>query len=184
MTDPYAVALTVDSERAVFVDLADPAYQPELWRTAPQRTLANPAAHTIYELHVRDFSISDASVPERLRGKYGAFALRDSAGMRHLRALAQAGITTVHLLPTFDIATIPERPENQEIPQIPPAAPDSPAQQRAVSAVADVDAYNWGYDPFHYLAPEGSYAVEPYGGARIAEFRAMEGCMRLASASC
>ncbi|MDY5148272.1 DUF3372 domain-containing protein [Actinotignum sanguinis] len=180
VTDPYAVALTVDSERAVFVDLADPAYQPELWRTAPQRTLANPAAHTIYELHVRDFSISDASVPERLRGKYGAFALRDSAGMRHLRALAQAGITTVHLLPTFDISTIPERPENQEIPQIPPAAPDSPAQQRAVSAVADVDAYNWGYDPFHYLAPEGSYAVEPHGGARIAEFRAMVGGLHAA----
>lgn len=55
VTGPYAVALTVDSERAVFVDLGDPAYHPELWRTAPQRTLTNPAAHTIYELHVRDF---------------------------------------------------------------------------------------------------------------------------------
>ncbi|MGJ9584352.1 pullulanase-type alpha-1,6-glucosidase [Actinotignum sp. GS-2025b] len=180
VTGPYAVALTVDSERAVFVDLGDPAYHPELWRTAPQRTLTNPAAHTIYELHVRDFSMSDPTVPEHLRGKYGAFTLPDSAGMRHLRALAAAGMTTVHLLPTFDIATIPERPENQKIPRIPPAAPDSPAQQQAVSAVADSDAYNWGYDPFHYLAPEGSYAVEPNGGARIEEFRAMVGGLHAA----
>lgn len=180
VTDPYAVALTVDSERAVFVDLEDPASQPELWRTAPRRTLTNPAAHTIYELHVRDFSMSDPTVPDHLRGKYGAFTLPDSAGMRHLRALAEAGMTTVHLLPTFDIATIPERPENQKTPRIPQAGPDSPAQQQAVSAVADSDAYNWGYDPFHYLAPEGSYAVEPNGGARIKEFRAMVGGLHAA----
>ena len=29
--------------------------------------------------------------------------------MRHLRALAQAGLTDVHLLPVFDFASVPER---------------------------------------------------------------------------
>ena len=28
--------------------------------------------------------------------------------MRHLRALAEAGLTDVHLLPVFDFATVPE----------------------------------------------------------------------------
>ena len=53
----------------------------------------------IYELHVRDFSIGDASVPPAHRGKYTAFTQAGSQGMRHLRALAQAGMTDVHLLP-------------------------------------------------------------------------------------
>jgi pullulanase-type alpha-1,6-glucosidase len=35
------------------------------------------------------------------------------------------------------------------------------------------DGYNWGYDPYHYSVPEGSYATEPDGPARILEFRSM-----------
>jgi len=126
----------------------------------------------IYELHVRDFSIGDASVPPPNRGKYLAFTDTESAGMRHLRALAGAGITDIHLLPVFDIATIPEA--GCETPVIPPAAADSDAQQAAVMAVAAKDCFNWGYDPFHFNAPEGSYASDPADAAvRIREFRAM-----------
>ena len=33
-------------------------------------------------------------------------------------------------------------------------------QQGAVSAVRDRDCFNWGYDPFHYTVPEGSYATD------------------------
>lgn len=58
-------------------------------------------------------SASDDSVPAELRGKYGAFALDDSRGTRHLRELAAAGLTHVHLLPCYDFATVPERPEDQ-----------------------------------------------------------------------
>ena len=36
-------------------------------------------------------------------------------------------------------------------------------QQACIAAVADADGFNWGYDPYHYSAPEGSYAVEPGG---------------------
>ena len=33
--------------------------------------------------------------------------------------------------------------------------------------VAQTDSYNWGYDPFHYTVPEGSYATDPEGTTRI-----------------
>ena len=48
-----------------------------------------------------------------LRGKYGAFSLQGSRGGRHLRELAAAGLTHVHLLPLYDFATVPERPQDQ-----------------------------------------------------------------------
>jgi pullulanase-type alpha-1,6-glucosidase len=51
--------------------------------------------------------------------------------------------------------------------------PDSPEQQARVRAVAEADPFNWGYDPWHYTVPEGSYATDPDGSARILEFRRM-----------
>lgn len=36
-----------------------------------------------------------------------------------------------------------------------------------------MDSFNWGYDPYHYTAPEGSYAVNSDGLARVQEYRAM-----------
>ena len=48
---------------------------------------------------------------------------------------------------------------------------DSPKQQEAVWAVAATDAFQWGYDPVHYGVPEGSYATDPDGPARILEYR-------------
>ena len=45
--------------------------------------------------------------------------------------------------------------------------------------MADSDAYNWGYDPYHWMAPEGSYAREGHqdGGARTREVRDMVGAL-------
>ena len=173
VTDPYSVSLTTDSVRSFIADLQDPALKPPGWDAALRPAAA--AANTdmaIYELHVRDFSIGDASVPRAHRGKYLAFTDTASNGMRHLRALAEAGITDLHLLPVFDIATIPEA--GCATPAIPDAAPDSDAQQSVAMEVAARDCFNWGYDPYHYTAPEGSYATDPADGAvRIREFRAM-----------
>jgi pullulanase len=173
VTDPYAVSLTTDSARSYIVDLDDPALKPVGWDEAPRPpALASNTDMAIYELHVRDFSIGDATVPQPHRGKYLAFTDSDSNGMRHLRALGEAGITDIHLLPVFDIATIPE--SGCVLPEIPQAAPDSEAQQAAAMAVASKDCFNWGYDPFHFNAPEGSYANDAADGAiRIREFRAM-----------
>ncbi len=178
VTDPYAVALTVDSTRSVAVDLADRTYQPTAWRTTASPRLARAVDSTIYELHVRDFSIDDLTVPADHRGSYLAFADTEGAGWKHLRTLAQAGLNTVHLLPTFDIASIPEDPANQKTPDCALASysPDSEQQQACVTAVADADAFNWGYDPWHWMAPEGSYAssaAKADGGTRVAEFRTM-----------
>lgn len=177
VTDPASVALTLNSTHSVLVDLDDRAYQPRQWRTARQPRV-EPVDQTIYELHVRDFSISDETVREDLRGTYRAFAVR-SDGTRHLRDLADAGLTTVHLLPTFDIASIEEDRAAQQTPPCDLAAfpADSPEQQACVAQVADTDGFNWGYDPLHWSAPEGSYAVDPEGGARVAEFRTMVGAL-------
>ena len=173
VTDPYSISLTTDSTRSYIADLDDPALKPAGWDTALRPSaLASNTDMAIYELHVRDFSIGDATVPQAHRGKYLAFADAGSAGMRHLRALGEAGISDIHLLPVFDIATIPEA--GCETPAIPQAAADSDAQQAAVMAVAARDCFNWGYDPFHFNAPEGSYASDAADGAtRIREFRAM-----------
>jgi pullulanase len=67
-----------------------------------------PVDMAVYELHVRDFSIDDLTVPAAQRGKYLAFTHSTSNGMRHLQALSRAGMTDVHLLPIFDIASVPE----------------------------------------------------------------------------
>ena len=145
---------------------------PPGWRTAkapaPPRHMTD---MVVYELHVRDFSRDDTTVRPAWRGKYLGFTEPASDGMRHLRALAAAGLTDVHLLPVFDLATVPE--QGCVSPAI-TGAPDSPDQQAAVAAVKDRDCYNWGYDPWHYTAPEGSFATDP-GDApgRIREFRAM-----------
>ena len=180
VTDPYSTALTTDSTRSVAVDLAEARLAPEQWAQAPAPTVRNDSARSIYELHLRDFSAADETVPPELRGTYRAFTVAGSAGVRHLTELAQAGMTTIHLLPTFDIATIPEHRGSQRSPRIPSEAhPASADQQAAVEEVADDDAYNWGYDPLHWGAPEGSYATEGHqdGGARIIEFREMVGAL-------
>ncbi len=173
VTDPYSLSVATDSQRSWIGSLDLEATKPPGWDAAP-RPAPLPAAvdMAIYELHVRDFSRDDASVPAARRGKYLAFAQDDSHGMRHLRALRAAGITDIHLLPVFDIASVPEA--GCVSPAIPNAAPDSDAQQAAVARVAGRDCYNWGYDPLHFNAPEGSYASDAGDGAvRVREFRAM-----------
>ena len=178
VTDPYSVALTTNSARSVVVDLDDESLRPAQWEETPAPVVERAVDRAIYELHVRDFSISDETVPEAERGTYRAFT-RDSAGTAQLEQLAEAGINTVHLLPTFDIATIEERRDQQAVPACDLASfgPASAEQQACLESIRDLDGFNWGYDPFHFQAPEGSYAVDPNGGARVAEFREMVGAL-------
>ncbi|MCB0104780.1 MAG: pullulanase-type alpha-1,6-glucosidase, partial [Caldilineaceae bacterium] len=174
VTDPYSLALALNSTRSLIVDLNDPALKPANWDNLTKPPLDAPEDIALYELHLRDFSANDMTVPAELRGKYSAFTVSDSDGMKHLRALAQAGLTHLHLLPVLDIATINEDPTQRQEPAIPDgAAPDSEEQAAAVEAVRDLDAFNWGYDPYHYTVPEGSYSTDPNGVTRIIEFRQM-----------
>ncbi len=176
VTDPYSVSLSANSTRSQIIDLNDPALFPEGWAERNRPALAAPEDIVLYELHVRDFSIADMTVPEAERGTFAAFNEPESDGMRHLTELADAGLTHVHLLPVFDIATINENAaERTEIDRDALAAlpPDSEEQQALIDPIRDLDGFNWGYDPYHFTAPEGSYSTQPDGIQRIVEFREM-----------
>ncbi|MDX9953373.1 MAG: hypothetical protein RBT75_04725, partial [Anaerolineae bacterium] len=187
VSDPYAVALSQDGTaagdvRSQFVNLADAGLKPDGWDTFTKPTLANFEDITVYEMHIRDFSINDGTVSVGDRGTYKAFTY-DGAGphpnitlsksMEHLLKLQGAGLTHVHLLPAFDIASVTEPAAQRTEPTIPAAARDSNQQQTAVAAAKATDGFNWGYDPHHYGVPEGSYATNPDGVTRILEFREM-----------
>ncbi|MEJ5223246.1 MAG: pullulanase-type alpha-1,6-glucosidase [Anaerolineales bacterium] len=176
VTDPYSFSLSMNSKRSQIVNLDAAALKPAGWDALTKPPLDAPEDIVIYELHIRDFSISDQTVPEAWRGTYKAFTVTDSNGMKHLRALAESGLTHIHLLPAFDIASVNEDKSTwQTVDEALLATypPDSDQQVQAVSAINGTDGFNWGYDPLHYTTPEGSYATDPNGTPRIVEFREM-----------
>ncbi|CAK9032738.1 Pullulanase 1 [Durusdinium trenchii] len=198
--DPYCLACSADAGRSMICELPPCPQQP------PLPPFSHRADAAIYELHVRDFSAKDDSVAAKKRGSYLAFEEEGTVGDRHLRRLADSGISHVHLLPTFDFGSVPERCEERLEAEMPSpsegkAGPDSEGQQMAVMEVAvprprhvphgssrytrrrtpdgrhleetDQDAFNWGYDPVLFGVPEGSYASDPDGLARVLEHRRM-----------
>ncbi|MET8676413.1 pullulanase-type alpha-1,6-glucosidase [Streptomyces sp. NPDC004647] len=173
VTDPYSTALTADSKSSLVVDLADPGLAPQGWSSMRKPAAVPLRSARIQELHIRDFSIADSNSGHP--GEYLAFTDRTSDGVRHLKKLAASGTSYVHLLPAFDIGTIPERKVDQAEPgcDLASYAADSGKQQECVAKAAAKDAYNWGYDPLHYTVPEGSYASDPDGTRRTVEFRRM-----------
>ena len=184
VTDPYAVNLSQNSQRSQFVDLYhEPSLKPAGWDSVEKPTFTVPEDMAVYEVHVRDFSREDETVAPEHRGKFKAFTYDGqnkhpelSDGMKHLIDLAQAGLTHVHLLPAFDIATVNENPAERQDPDYSTLAqynPDSEEQQALVAETQNEDSFNWGYDPYHYGTPEGSYATEPDDTSRILEFREM-----------
>lgn len=218
VTDPYSVSLSTDSQFSQFADLAnDPGLKPEGW-DGIRKKLPRAVDITLYEGHVRDFSIWDDTVPLEHRGTYMAFTYNGkngkplSNGMRHLMQLREAGLTHLHLLPVNDIGSVIEDRERRidlhdpydricemighpelvkecmefgdtpiidvfwmlaekdpltERIQLPYSAP---GRYRGLAAL---DGFNWGYDPWHFNAPEGSYSSDPEGTARIRELREM-----------
>jgi len=204
-TDPYSISLSTDSEYSQVVDINSPCLMPVGWQqdavAAGQRGV-NPEDISIYELHLRDFSVSDIKGSQRYHGKYLAFTEAERDSVCHLRALRAAGLTHIHLLPVFDIASINEHSDLrfdldsskaafcQRFPESnighrpgPPEMtlreimacldPASGDAQCLMNDLGRVDSFNWGYDPFHYSVPEGSYATDPEGSVRILEFRQM-----------
>ena len=145
-----ARAVGVNGQRGAIIDLRDT--NPAGWESdrAPEFTGQKDAI--IYEMHHRDFSI-DSESGIKNKGKFLALTeegTRTSAGLStgidHLKEL---GVTHVHLLPSYDYASVDETRLSE--PQ-----------------------YNWGYDPVNYNVPEGSYSTDPYTPAtRIKEFKQM-----------
>lgn len=212
VTDPYSVSLSMNSEYSQVIDLDSDDLKPSGWDglSAPHpqdESNGDLANMVIYESHVRDFSALDQSTVNR--GKYLAFTEQNSIPVNHLKELSEAGMTHLHLMPVFDIATINEDPDQvanidepfSKLCSVNPSiqsndkfnsyctsaytlaevfemhlgsdTPDNPVIQELNEYVRGVDSYNWGYDPFHYTVPEGSYATDAEGTQRILEFREM-----------
>lgn len=172
VTDPYSIDLALNGVKSRITDLQSPDTMPPGWQGDHAPVLTSVNDISIYELHVRDFSVDDPTVPAQHQGTYLAFSDLQSNGMQHLRQLAQAGLKAVHILPTFHFASVNEDKSTWQTPgNLSGYPPDGTQQQAAVTNVQNVDAYNWGYDPVHYFAPEGAYDLDPY--QRVSEYRQM-----------
>lgn len=108
VSDPSAVSLSADGYHSQIVNLNDSDIKPAGWDDQVVPTVDSFEAMSIYETHVRDFSILDASTPAAHRGKYLAFTDTDSAPVQHLKSLQEAGLTHIHLLPVNDGSSIRE----------------------------------------------------------------------------
>ena len=102
------------------IDLKDQTLKPENWhseRPPDNPNYQHPADMAVYELHIRDFSISDPQVPDEHRGKYTAFS-QSGLGAKHLQELQKAGMTHVHLLPSYDFGSVPEKRKDQSVIEV------------------------------------------------------------------
>ena len=172
VTDPYSIDLAVNAVKSRVTDVDAAENKPAGWDADRAPALARVNDLNLYELHVRDFSVGDLTVPVEHRGTYLAFTDAEADGMRHLATLAGAGLKAVHLMPTFDFNSVNEDKSTwKSTGDLSIYPPDGQQQQAAVAAIQSQDAYNWGYDPVHYLAVDGSYAVDP--GRRVYEYRQM-----------
>ncbi|MFD2167912.1 pullulanase-type alpha-1,6-glucosidase [Thalassotalea euphylliae] len=202
-TDPYSLSLSTNSVHTQIIDLNSDYATPAGWAAQQEPTLNAPEDAILYEVHVRDFSATDKQLSDEAhRGKYKAFTEKSSDAMNHVADLKAAGLNHIHLLPVFDIGTVNEAPgqafdlqstvgdicakvptvsvctqeldNNLKLLQVLESfEPMSGDAQALVTELKTFDKYNWGYDPFHYTVPEGSYAINPDGTARIIEFKEM-----------
>ena len=171
-SDPYSIDIAINGAKSRITDLDSSATKPPGWDGSNSPYLRSLSDLSFYELHIRDFSINDSTVPAQHRGTYEAFSDQGSDGMRHLRSLAASGLKAVHILPSFHFASINEDKTTwQTTGDLSQFPPDGEQQQAAVSAIQGSDGYNWGYDPVHYMTPEGSYAINPDN--RVREYRTM-----------
>ncbi|WP_321979289.1 type I pullulanase [Prevotella sp.] len=96
----FAKAVGVNGNRAAILNMADT--NPEGWADDRRPALASPADQIIYELHMRDFSISSTSGMQH-KGKY--LALTEPRAIAYLKSL---GINAIHFQPFFDYASVDE----------------------------------------------------------------------------
>jgi pullulanase len=146
----WAKAVGTNGERAAIIDLAKT--NPEGWASDKGPEIAAITDAVIYEMHHRDFSVHPSSGIVH-KGKFLALTEHGTTngngkatGIDHLKEL---GVTHVHILPSYDYNSVDEA--------------NAPANQ-----------YNWGYDPYNYNVPEGSYSTDPANPmTRILEMKKM-----------
>ncbi|WP_129698155.1 type I pullulanase [Parabacteroides goldsteinii] len=146
----WAKAVGINGNRAAVIDWNET--NPDGWKSDRSPELKMYSDIILYELHHRDFSIAPDSGIEN-KGKFLALTETgtktpegEATGLDHLKEL---GVTHIHILPSFDFATVDE-------------------------TRLDENRYNWGYDPKNYNVPDGSYSTDPANPVvRIREFKEM-----------
>lgn len=146
----WAKAVGINGNRAAVIDWNET--NPDGWESDRSPELKMYSDIILYELHHRDFSIAPDSGIEN-KGKFLALTETgtktpegEATGLDHLKEL---GVTHIHILPSFDFATVDETKLNE-------------------------NRYNWGYDPKNYNVPDGSYSTDPANPVvRIREFKEM-----------
>ena len=146
----WAKAAGTNGMRAAIIDFSKT--DPEGWAEDHGPAIKSITDAVIYEMHHRDMSMHPSSGIVH-KGKFLAMTEQDTknpqgsaTGIDHLKEL---GVTHVHILPSYDFNSVDESnlPSNQ---------------------------YNWGYDPFNYNVPEGSYSTDPANpSARVREMKEM-----------
>ncbi len=171
VTDPYAKSAGVNGRRGMVVNFTKLNSSIEGWAEDKRPFSGNNVDAVIYEVHVRDMTISETSgVPEELRGtflglaqtgtKYTKNGITVSTGLDHMKEL---GVTHVQIQPFYDYSSVDET---------------------KCSRVMKKENYNWGYDPQNYNVPEGSYSTDPWDGyARVRELKSMVMAMHKAGLS-
>lgn len=146
----WAKAVGINGNRAAVIDWNET--NPEGWESDQSPELKMYSDIILYELHHRDFSIAPNS-GVKYKGKFLALTETgtisyegEASGLDHLKEL---GVTHIHILPSFDFATVDE-------------------------TSLEENNYNWGYDPKNYNVPDGSYSTDPGNPVtRIREFKEM-----------
>ncbi|MEH7074709.1 type I pullulanase [Neobacillus drentensis] len=142
--DPYATAVTANGELGVIVRLEKTHRQ-----RIPLPPFENPVDAIIYETHIRDLTIHPHSGVTN-KGLYLGAGEHNTKGRdggpTGLAYIKDLGVTHIEFLPFHDFAGVDELNRDKE--------------------------YNWGYNPLHFNAPEGSYSTDPSAPyARIIELK-------------
>jgi pullulanase len=136
--DPYAKALSLQGKFGAIVDMRKA--DPEDWQQDSYVKLDSYVDAIIYEIHIADMTGSWTS---NVKNKSSYLGLIEegtigpngvTTGLEHIKEL---GVTHVHILPIYDFYTGDEVKRDFE------------------------NQYNWGYDPYHYMVPEGCYSSDP-----------------------
>lgn len=147
--DPYSRAVGVNGIRSAVLNLS--GTNPDGWDLDYYNgSVYSISNAVIYEAHIRDLTM-DSESGVKPKGKYISLCVENTHTKKGsttvLSHIKELGVTHIQLLPVYDYGSIDE----------------SNSKSRK---------YNWGYDPVHFNAPEGSYSTNPYDpGSRVYELK-------------
>ncbi|PLR79118.1 type I pullulanase [Bacillus sp. V3-13] len=144
--DPYAIAVTANGHHGVIIDMT---------KTRTEKielpAFEHPVDAVIYETHIRDLTIHPESGVTHKGTYLGAGEANttgkdgEPTGLSYIKSL---GVTHIEFLPFNDFEEVNELQKGAE--------------------------YNWGYNPVHFNAPDGSYSLHPENPyERIRELKRM-----------